>query len=816
MKLIKPVSPREFTYVIVVIVVALVSALLAGCGGGPSAIESQPPASSTEAGRSDAQAQSEGHAATSNASGEVPMGTGNEDTTLIQPEDTGVGAAAGQGNEDAAGIPSEGAVEFFAHDRPLTRVYDPTSKITIKYYTAPRNPYAAKFVGQCHWYVFGRIQEEDTGLPQSFRDGYEILTKVFYGTGGIRAKDWAKQAELYGLATGKEAKAKSIAVWSSERLSHVAFVEEMRDGKPCISESNYVRADGSFDVGPDVEVVILGDDRDIETLTLRKQPSTDAPSEGTLSRFALAKAVKSQNGWYYLQSESVKGWAQQGAVGGISNLYRFTRIRRYPSPMWGTPDAYIYLDGIPDRVQLIAPSDRAEVSVTPTLSWNSAARATSYWVQVRQGSTVVFENNNLTSTSVTVPSGKLARNTTYTWRVKAVNGNTGSHGFWSDERSFTTIDVPAVPVLSSPRNLERDVSLTPTLSWNPAARATSYWVQVRQGSTVVFENNNLTSTSVTVSSGRLARNTTYTWRVKAKNAVGESNWSAEWSFTTIDVPAVPVLSSPRNLERDVSLTPTLSWNPAARATSYWVQVRQGSTVVFENNNLTSTSVTVPSGRLARNTTYTWRVKAKNAVGESNWSAEWSFTTIDVPAVPVLSSPRNLERDVSLTPTLSWNPAARATSYWVQVRQGSTVVFENNNLTSTSVTVPSGRLARNTTYTWRVKAKNAVGESNWSAEWSFTTIDVPAVPVLSSPRHGERDVSLTPTLSWNPAARATSYWVQVRQGSTVVFENNNLTSTSVTVSSGRLARNTTYTWRVKAKNAVGESNWSAEWSFTTRR
>ena len=437
MKLIKPVSPREFTYVIVVIVVALVSALLAGCGGGPSAIESQPPASSTEAGRSDAQAQSEGHAATSNASGEVPMGTGNEDTTLIQPEDTGVGAAAGQGNEDAAGMPSEGAVEFFAHDRPLTRVYDPTTS-TIQYYTAPRNPYAdegAPFVGQCHWYVFGRIQEEDTGLPKSFRDD-KFLKEVFYGKGGIRAMDWAKQAELYGLATGKEAKAKSIAVWSSGELSHVAFVEEMRDGKPRISESNYVRADGSFNVGPDVEVVILGDDRDIETLTLRKEPRTDAPSAGNLSRFALAKAVKSQKGWYYLQSGRVEGWAQQRAVGGFSNLYRFTRIRRYPSAMWGTPAAYIYLDGIPDRVQLIAPSDRAEVSVTPTLSWNPAARATSYWVQVRQGSTVVFENNNLTSTSVTVPSGRLARNTTYTWRVKAKNAVGESN--WSAEWSFTT------------------------------------------------------------------------------------------------------------------------------------------------------------------------------------------------------------------------------------------------------------------------------------------------------------------------------------------------------------------------------------------
>ena len=378
MKLIKPASPRVFTGVIVLVVVLLVSALLAGCGGGPSAIESQPLAPSAEAGRSEAQAQSESHVATSNGSGEVTMGTGNEDTTLIQPEDTGVGAAVGQGNEDAAAIPSEGTVEFFALDRPLTRVYDPTR--TIQYYTAPRNPYAkdeAPLVGQCHWYVFGRIQEPDTGLPQSFRDGYQILTEVFYGSSGFQARQWAERAELYGLATGKVAKAKSIALWSSGGRSHVAFVEEIRGGRPFISESNYVRDDGSFDVPS--EVVILGDDRRIKNLTLRKEARDSAPSAGNLPRFALAQAVRRQGAWYQLKSGSVEGWAQQKAVGGFSNLYRFTRIRRYPAEIWGQPDAYIYLDGIPDRVQLSAPSDRAQVSVTPTLSWNSAARATSYW-----------------------------------------------------------------------------------------------------------------------------------------------------------------------------------------------------------------------------------------------------------------------------------------------------------------------------------------------------------------------------------------------------------------------------------------------------
>jgi hypothetical protein len=126
------------------------------------------------------------------------------------------------------------------------------------------------------------------------------------------------------------------------------------------------------------------------------------------------------------------------------------------------------------------------------------------------------------------------------------------------------------------------------------------------------------------------------------------------------------------------------------------------------------------------------------------------------------------------------------------------------------------LANNTTYYWRVKAKNAGGASVWSSVWSFTTIIVaPTAPALASPTNGAVNRPTTLTLSWNPATGAETYRLQVSTSSaftTPVFDDSTITSTSRQI--GPLANNTAYYWRVKAKNTGGASAWSSVWSFMT--
>jgi hypothetical protein len=91
--------------------------------------------------------------------------------------------------------------------------------------------------------------------------------------------------------------------------------------------------------------------------------------------------------------------------------------------------------------------------------------------------------------------------------------------------------------------------------------------------------------------------------------------------------------------------------------------------------------------------------------------------------PVLVSPNDKATGVSRTPKLSWNASAGATSYRLQVSKGSTVVLNQSSIPGTSCTLTSAQaLTRNTTYSWKVKSVNAVGESaSWSNVWTFTTV-----------------------------------------------------------------------------------------------
>ena len=93
---------------------------------------------------------------------------------------------------------------------------------------------------------------------------------------------------------------------------------------------------------------------------------------------------------------------------------------------------------------------------------------------------------------------------------------------------------PTTPVLTSPSNHARDVSLTPTLSWRRATNADSYDVYFGTSSNPSFIRN---TTRTSYSPSRLAPNTTYYWSIQAKNSDGTAR-SATYRFTTI-IPAPP-------------------------------------------------------------------------------------------------------------------------------------------------------------------------------------------------------------------------------------------------------------------------------------
>ncbi|MDI6735493.1 MAG: carboxypeptidase regulatory-like domain-containing protein [bacterium] len=290
-------------------------------------------------------------------------------------------------------------------------------------------------------------------------------------------------------------------------------------------------------------------------------------------------------------------------------------------------------------------------------------------------------------------------------------------------------------------------------------------------------------------------------------------------FVLIRPPQPPTLRSPSNNSTVNTPGPKLDWNTAQGGghKKYRIQVDTNSNFtqpIIDVSNITDTDYT-PGVSLVNTTTYYWRVRTSNEAGISEWSNVWNFKTSILPAKPTLISPSNESTISSLQPSFDWNDAAYATSYRIQVANNSdfsSPVIDKSGLTGSSYNHTSN-LSVNTKYYWRVRASNVVGNGDWSNSWWFKTPSLPSTPSLSSPSNGKTITDTDDvTLSWSSVSNASSYRIQVDNNSDFSSPEKDSTEYSTSYTAWDLNNNTTYYWRVRASNSIGNSSWSSGWWF----
>jgi hypothetical protein len=527
---------------------------------------------------------------------------------------------------------------------------------------------------------------------------------------------------------------------------------------------------------------------------------------------------------------------------------------------------------------LVSPANNATgIATNPTLTWNASTGAVTYRLQVATDANftaLVFNDSTLTTTSKQL-SG-LNNSTKYYWRVNAKN--TAGTSAYSDVWNFTTVsggglafDIPVgVTDGTTLGTVQLRFGLAPDATdgidtqygeaplppmppagifdgrFNLPVNNESSLKDYRQG-TAAFSGQKVHEIQYQVGTGTTI---TVNWAMPAGvqgrlqdvvlgtiidvQMVGTGNYTVTNPGTfnklkmTITygapvIPTVPVLVSPANNSTGVALNPTLKWNKSTGALTYRLQVATDANftaIIFNDSTLVDTMKQL-SG-LGYNTPYFWRVNAKNAAGTSAYSDVWKFTTMTepvLPGVPVLVSPANNATGIVLSPMLKWNKSTNAVTYRLQVATDANftaVVFNDSTLTDTLKQL-SG-LSYNTKYYWRVNAKNPTGTSNWSTVFNFTTETpppVPSTPILASPANNATNQTASPFLKWYKAQYAVTYQLQVatdQNFTTMIFNDSTLTDSVKQVFG--LSLNTTYYWRVKAKNAVGSSAFSSVWNFKT--
>jgi predicted phage tail protein len=217
----------------------------------------------------------------------------------------------------------------------------------------------------------------------------------------------------------------------------------------------------------------------------------------------------------------------------------------------------------------------------------------------------------------------------------------------------------------------------------------------------------------------LAASTTYGYRVRATNTGGDSAYSNTAEATTQAPPPPPAAPSGLGATAVSSSQINLSWTDNANnETGFKIERCQnaGCSNFAQIATVGANVTTYSNTGLTPSTSYSYRVRATNASGDSAYSNTASATTQATATVP--AAPSNLTATAVSTSqiNLSWTDNSNnETNFNIERCQGNNCSnFVQIATTGANVvTFNNTGLARNTRYRYRVRASNAVGNSAYS-------------------------------------------------------------------------------------------------------
>lgn len=238
--------------------------------------------------------------------------------------------------------------------------------------------------------------------------------------------------------------------------------------------------------------------------------------------------------------------------------------------------------------------------------------------------------------------GRLAENTEYFWRVKAVDSRGESPWAVSDFFVNAANDPPETPVVENPPDRGQVPSANPTLAVRPARDPDrdilTYEFELYadgRGQTLLGSRRTLERSWLVALP--LVGETRYYWRVRATDEHGASSaWSPLSSFTVKAnvAPGAPAPNNPVSGGTVVSLTPTLSVFNSRDANGDELRYEfelyadrdlfrfVASAVVPQQGEITAWRVTNP---LEDGAVYYWRARASDGRLKSSWMPTARFT-----------------------------------------------------------------------------------------------------------------------------------------------------------------------------------------------
>jgi carboxypeptidase T len=227
-----------------------------------------------------------------------------------------------------------------------------------------------------------------------------------------------------------------------------------------------------------------------------------------------------------------------------------------------------------------------------------------------------------------------------------------------------------------------------------------------------------------------------------------------------------------------------------------------NTIGYTDNGLTSS------------TSYTYRVLAYNTIGDSPYSNEASAVTQALPQAPTAPTSLTSTAISNSQINLSWNDTSdNETGFKIErcTNSGCTSFAPIATVSANVTGFSNTGLTVSTSYTYRVVATNAGGDSGYSNETSATTQAAQTVPAASTNLVATAVSKSQINLTWRDnASDETGFYIERCKGTSTCTSYTRIATLGANVTSYAntgLSRNTTYTYRLRAYNAVGASAYS---------
>ncbi len=455
-----------------------------------------------------------------------------------------------------------------------------------------------------------------------------------------------------------------------------------------------------------------------------------------------------------------------------------------------------------------------------------------YGLDTGYGSTAIANPNPLsgtTDTAVSAAVGDLSPNTTYHYRVTAINANGTVSGA---DMTFTTLPPPPTAITTAATSVgTANAELNGTVNANGASATVTfeYGLTTAYGTTVnAIQDpvNGTADTAVSRAITGLTDGVTYHYRVVATSTSG-TTYGADMTFTPGVTPPTATTQAATGVE---ATTATLNGTVNANGTSTTVTFEYGPTTAYGKTvtatpgtvtGLSDTGVSVSISGLTSNTTYHFRVVGENTGGTA-YGVDMTFTTLAPPAVTTGAASGVSTAGATLNGTVNaYGTGTTVTfEYGTTTAYGTTVTADQDPVTGsidTAVSTAITGLTADTIYHYRAVGTNMYG-TTYGTDMTFVTT-VGAAPTVTTdaamPVFNGATLRGTVTANNSSTTVTFQYGTTTAYGTTVTADQSPVTGVNVEVSATitGLAYNQTYHYRVVGTNASGTSN-GADMTFTT--